>query len=693
MTSAVMWFRRDLRLSDHPRSSRRAAAGRGGGWCRCSARRPAAGAPAGATRRAFLSGCLRALDEVDRRAPRRAARRPGEVVARPGRRGRRRRGVRHRGLRAVRRASGTSAVEGALAAARPSLVRVGSPVRGAPRATVVNGAGEPYKVFTPFSKAWRAHGWPAPGRARSRSPGPPASPATGVPDAAGGRRRRCPSRARRPPSGRPAGSGTATSPTTTTQRDRPGARRHVPAVAVPASGAASTPGSCCAEARRRSGAHDTFRTELCWREFYADVLHHRPETARRAFSPAMGAMEVDGAGGTAPRFEAWCEGRTGYPIVDAGMRQLVAEGWMHNRVRMIVASFLVKDLHLDWTRGARYFMRHLVDGDLASNQHGWQWVAGTGTDAAPYFRIFNPVTQGERFDPDGAYVRRWVPELADVAEPVRPPPVGRPGRRPPDGLPAADGRPRRGARGGAAPLRRDHRLSPPVPDTDGICRGRASAVRRGRDRPEAGRRDRGPPGGGPRPRPATGPRAAGARRPGDPGGVVVLGLGPPGAHLHPHGEAGDVDGRRRPGRGPALERRAADAERSRSRRPARRRPARPSAGSASALTVWAGRPFFITMGVTQASWAPAASSAATAWARASPVASSTLASSSTTGWPGAATAPAVRCQRARGRPARRWAGRRCRGCRRRTRWPRRASAAAAPSPTRWRPAGRRRWAW
>ena len=114
------------------------------------------------------------------------------------------------------------------------------------------------------------------------------------------------------------------------------------------------------------------------------------------------------------RFAAWCAGRTGFPIVDAGMRQLVAEGFVHNRVRMIVASFLVKDLHLDWTRGARYFLDHLYDGDLASNNHGWQWVAGTGTDAAPYFRIFNPRRQGERFDPDGSYVRRWVPELAEV---------------------------------------------------------------------------------------------------------------------------------------------------------------------------------------------------------------------------------------------------------------------------------------
>ncbi|MEO6318104.1 MAG: FAD-binding domain-containing protein, partial [Acidimicrobiales bacterium] len=103
-------------------------------------------------------------------------------------------------------------------------------------------------------------------------------------------------------------------------------------------------------------------------------------------------------------------------IVDAGMRQLVGEGWVHNRVRMLVASFLVKDLHLDWTRGARFFMEHLVDADVASNQHGWQWVAGTGTDASPYFRVFNPTLQGTKFDADGTYVRRWVPELAEVSD-------------------------------------------------------------------------------------------------------------------------------------------------------------------------------------------------------------------------------------------------------------------------------------
>jgi deoxyribodipyrimidine photo-lyase len=138
-------------------------------------------------------------------------------------------------------------------------------------------------------------------------------------------------------------------------------------------------------------------------------------------------MEYDAPGAA---FDAWRDGRTGFPVVDAGMRQLRETGWMHNRVRMIVASFLVKDLHVEWQHGARHFMQHLVDGDLASNQHGWQWVAGCGTDAAPYFRVFNPTTQGAKFDPDGAYVRRWVPELRDVETRHVHEPAGAP-----DGLP------------------------------------------------------------------------------------------------------------------------------------------------------------------------------------------------------------------------------------------------------------------
>ena len=164
---------------------------------------------------------------------------------------------------------------------------------------------------------------------------------------------------------------------------------------------------------KETKSHEHFRSELCWREFYADVLFQQPRTAWENLQPKMNAMSLDTDKRAETRFEKWCAGETGYPIVDAGMRQLLRTGWMHNRVRMITASFLVKDLHLPWQWGARHFMRHLVDGDIASNNHGWQWTAGTGTDAAPYFRIFNPQSQSEKFDPNGDYIREWIPELAD----------------------------------------------------------------------------------------------------------------------------------------------------------------------------------------------------------------------------------------------------------------------------------------
>jgi len=153
--------------------------------------------------------------------------------------------------------------------------------------------------------------------------------------------------------------------------------------------------------------------ELVWREFYSAILEEHPRVLGESYQSKYDAVVWN----EDPRgFEAWCEGRTGYPIVDAGMRQLGATGWMHNRVRMIVASFLTKDLLIDWREGERFFFDCLVDGDPASNNGGWQWAASTGTDAQPYFRIFNPVAQGRRWDPEGAYVRRWVPELREVAD-------------------------------------------------------------------------------------------------------------------------------------------------------------------------------------------------------------------------------------------------------------------------------------
>ena len=159
-------------------------------------------------------------------------------------------------------------------------------------------------------------------------------------------------------------------------------------------------------------AHEIFRKEIAWREFYADVLHHNPRSSREYYNPAFISMRYDEPG---DKFELWCLGKTGYPIVDAAMRQLRIEGWMHNRTRMVVASFLVKDLHIEWQHGANYFMKYLIDNDVASNSHGWQWTAGCGTDASPYYRVFNPIEQGRRFDPEGNYIRHYVPELKHLS--------------------------------------------------------------------------------------------------------------------------------------------------------------------------------------------------------------------------------------------------------------------------------------
>ena len=159
-------------------------------------------------------------------------------------------------------------------------------------------------------------------------------------------------------------------------------------------------------------AQDTFRKEIAWREFYADVLFNNPDTDTQYYAEKFKEMRYDKPG---KQFQAWCEGKTGYPFVDAAMRQLLVEGWMHNRTRMVVASFLVKDLHLEWQLGERFFAQHLVDYDVASNAHGWQWTAGTGTDASPYYRVFNPIEQGRRFDENGDYIRKYVPELAHLS--------------------------------------------------------------------------------------------------------------------------------------------------------------------------------------------------------------------------------------------------------------------------------------
>ena len=173
---------------------------------------------------------------------------------------------------------------------------------------------------------------------------------------------------------------------------------------------------CLAAALQRQAAGvssdkglDNWISELCWRDFYKHIVVGFPHVCRhRAFKRETDAIVWSD---NDEHFQAWCEGRTGVPIVDAAMRQLRETGWMHNRLRMVVAMFLTKDLFIDWRRGEAFFMRHLIDGDFSANNGGWQWSASTGNDAAPYFRIFNPVLQGQKFDPEGTFVRRFVPEL------------------------------------------------------------------------------------------------------------------------------------------------------------------------------------------------------------------------------------------------------------------------------------------
>lgn len=156
---------------------------------------------------------------------------------------------------------------------------------------------------------------------------------------------------------------------------------------------------------------EKFASELIWREFYLQILHHYPEVLEEEFNPVFRGLAWPGR---KEHLQRWQEGSTGFPIVDAGMRELRQTGFMHNRVRMITAMFLTKDLHLDWRLGESWFMQHLTDGEIASNNGGWQWSAGTGADAAPYFRIQNPWTQTKRYDPQGLYIKKWVPELRDV---------------------------------------------------------------------------------------------------------------------------------------------------------------------------------------------------------------------------------------------------------------------------------------
>lgn len=288
------------------------------------------------------------------------------------------------------------------------LEESGSPYLVTP-GRVTKGDGTPYRVFTPFYAAWRDHGWRAPAVT-----GPSSAEWIDPADVDGGVDI---------PTGDieldlPAGESAAHAQWRdflsdglaryADDRNRPDADG-ISRMSAHLKFGTIHPRTMAADLGSGAGAQAYLR-ELAFRDFYAGVLHKWPESAWQNWNRSFDGIETDDDDDAQARFETWKAGRTGFPIVDAGMRQLADTGFMHNRVRMIVASFLVKDLHLPWQWGARWFLEQLTDGDMASNQHGWQWAAGCGTDAAPYFRVFNPSTQGDKFDPDEVYVRRWVPE-------------------------------------------------------------------------------------------------------------------------------------------------------------------------------------------------------------------------------------------------------------------------------------------
>jgi deoxyribodipyrimidine photo-lyase len=426
MTTSVLWLRRDLRRHDHPAL---AAAASGGRVLPLVVLDPVLWAGAGSTRRSRYAASLAALQaaydgalvirtgdpcEVVPQVATDVAAVAVHVTAETTPYGRRR----------------DAAVRQALAADGRAWVATGTPYAVGP-GQVMTGGGTPYRVFTPFRRAWLAHGWPRPARlpeaprwvrGLESEPQPPVDPTPADPvgeDAAAQRWAQF------------LAEGVAAYATDRDRPDHDGTSRLSEALKYGETHPRTLLADLADAGLMGTQGGATFVSELAWREFYADVLWHDPRSAWADLRPLAVAYDEPGV-----HFEAWCAGRTGYPFVDAGMRQLLATGWMHNRVRMVTASFLAKDLHVWWPYGARHFLAHLRDGDVASNSHGWQWAAGTGTDAAPYFRIFNPVSQGLRFDPAGDYVRQWVPELRHLSGAA----AHEPWRRP-DGY--ADGYPQR----------------------------------------------------------------------------------------------------------------------------------------------------------------------------------------------------------------------------------------------------------
>jgi deoxyribodipyrimidine photo-lyase len=411
-TTTLVWFRRDLRLADHPGVR---AASDGGRAVFLFVVDPALLARrhhAAPVRLRFLRAGLEALDaELAERGSRLVIRegRPGEVVPAVAAEASASIVTWTREISPLGRAR-DARVQAALEAARIEVGPRGGDLVAEPD-ELPGPSGRGYLVFTPFSRIWRDLPLPARIAAPARISGPslPSAGLDGLPSGD-------------PPL--PAGSAAARrclvdfirsghADGYAEHRDPPGedATSHVSAYLRLGMCTAAQIGRALGLPGRLSPGREAFWRQICWREFYHHHLARHPEVARVALREDLRAIEWND---DPAELAAWEAGETGYPIVDAGMRQLAQTGWIHNRARMVVASFLVKDLLIDWRRGESVFMRGLVDGDPANNNGGWQWVAGTSTDAAPYFRVLNPTRQAARFDPVGDYIRRFVPELRDV---------------------------------------------------------------------------------------------------------------------------------------------------------------------------------------------------------------------------------------------------------------------------------------
>ena len=414
MSSAIWWIRRDMRLADNP--ALQAALSQAERVIPLCVVEPNLMRHPASKRQAFLFHGLRQLDADLRQLGSRLILRSGNPLY---------------VLKQVMEESGAQAVFASqdyspFAQRRECDVEANLPFKSLPGVTlrhpdaILNSSGKPYTVFTPYKKAWRALPLPKPAGLLP-APGTLVSPGEIASQL-------IPEEEVHPEF--PAGEGEAQRRLEIFCRgaiyryaedrnrlDIPGTSSLSPYLrfgmlsprqALAAAGEALY----AADGKGQLGVQ-AWMDELIWREFFNSILYHYPGVLLMAFKPALRFIEWRDA---PEDLSAWQAGLTGYPLVDAAMRQLEQTGWMHNRTRMVAASFLVKDLLLDWREGEKWFMQNLVDGDPALNNGGWQWTAGTGADAAPYFRIFNPTLQSQKFDPHGHFIRRWLPELADVPD-------------------------------------------------------------------------------------------------------------------------------------------------------------------------------------------------------------------------------------------------------------------------------------